>query len=75
MLALDSEASGWTEADGPKADLAKYIVTFLQSKTEMLDDYFSLQIDQVLKFANNLCVCMIADSSSHLPDHHSFIFG
>ena len=47
MLALESEESGWSEADGPKEGLAKYIVDFLKSKTEMLDDYFSMQIDGV----------------------------
>ena len=47
MLALESEESGWSEADGPKEDLAKYIVDFLKSKSEMLDDYFSIQIDGV----------------------------
>ena len=47
MLALDSEESGWTEADGPKEGLAQYIVDFLKKKTEMLEDYFSVEIDQV----------------------------
>ncbi len=47
MLALDSEQSGWTESDGPKTELAEYIVDFLKSKAEMLDDYFSMQIDEV----------------------------
>ena len=47
LMALDSAESGWTEADGPKSDLAKYIVDFLTSKTEMLDDYFSMQLDKV----------------------------
>ncbi|XP_070696869.1 DNA mismatch repair protein Mlh1 [Pempheris klunzingeri] len=46
MLALDSEESGWTEEDGPKEGLAQYIVDFLKKKSEMLDDYFSMQIDQ-----------------------------
>ncbi|XP_068184317.1 DNA mismatch repair protein Mlh1 isoform X2 [Antennarius striatus] len=46
MLALDSEASGWTEEDGPKEGLAQYIVDFLKKKAEMLDDYFSMEIDQ-----------------------------
>ncbi|ELU13964.1 hypothetical protein CAPTEDRAFT_223290 [Capitella teleta] len=44
MMALESSASGWTEADGPKEDLASYIVQFLTSKAEMLDDYFSIEI-------------------------------
>lgn len=47
MLALDSEGSGWTEEDGPKEGLAQYIVDFLKMKAEMLDDYFSVEIDQV----------------------------
>ncbi|XP_051277699.1 DNA mismatch repair protein Mlh1 [Dicentrarchus labrax] len=46
MLALDSEGSGWTEDDGPKEGLAQYIVDFLKKKTEMLQDYFSMEIDQ-----------------------------
>ncbi|KAL3831500.1 hypothetical protein ACJMK2_023241 [Sinanodonta woodiana] len=46
MLALDLEESGWTEADGKKEDLAQYIVDFLKGKAEMLQDYFSMEIDQ-----------------------------
>ncbi|XP_077347872.1 DNA mismatch repair protein Mlh1 isoform X2 [Lithobates pipiens] len=45
MLALDSPESGWTEEDGPKEGLAEYIVQFLQKKSEMLKDYFSLEIE------------------------------
>uniref|UniRef100_A0A7N8XQT0 DNA mismatch repair protein MLH1 n=1 Tax=Mastacembelus armatus TaxID=205130 RepID=A0A7N8XQT0_9TELE len=47
MLALDSEESGWTEDDGPKEGLAQYIVDFLKKKSDMLMDYFSMEIDQV----------------------------
>uniref|UniRef100_A0A3Q3WPT4 DNA mismatch repair protein MLH1 n=1 Tax=Mola mola TaxID=94237 RepID=A0A3Q3WPT4_MOLML len=46
MLALDSEASGWTEEDGPKEGLAQYIVDFLKNKSQMIEDYFSMEIDQ-----------------------------
>ncbi|XP_073337330.1 DNA mismatch repair protein Mlh1 [Pagrus major] len=46
MLALESEGSGWTEEDGPKEGLAQYIVDFLKKKAEMLEDYFSMEIDQ-----------------------------
>ncbi|CAL1578362.1 unnamed protein product [Knipowitschia caucasica] len=46
MLALDSEESGWTEEDGPKEGLAQYIVDFLKKQADMLEDYFSLEIDQ-----------------------------
>ncbi|XP_059674391.1 DNA mismatch repair protein Mlh1 isoform X3 [Gavia stellata] len=47
MLALEDPESGWTEDDGPKEGLAEYIVEFLKKKTEMLKDYFSLEIDEV----------------------------
>lgn len=53
MLALDSEESGWTEEDGPKEGLAQYIVDFLKKKAEMLEDYFSMEIDQVIFFFFN----------------------
>ncbi|XP_054240827.1 DNA mismatch repair protein Mlh1 [Indicator indicator] len=46
MLALEDPVSGWTEEDGPKEGLAEYIVEFLKKKTEMLKDYFSLEIDE-----------------------------
>ncbi|XP_059827160.1 DNA mismatch repair protein Mlh1 [Hypanus sabinus] len=46
MMALDSPESGWTEEDGPKEGLAEYIVDFLKTKSEMLQDYFSLGIDE-----------------------------
>lgn len=44
MHALDMEECGWTEADGPKEEMARYMETFLTSKSEMLDDYFSMEI-------------------------------
>ena len=47
LLALDSPDSGWTEADGPKEELAQYVVELLVSKAEMLDDYFSIEINPV----------------------------
>ncbi|BFZ01377.1 hypothetical protein BsWGS_04416 [Bradybaena similaris] len=45
LLALDCSASGWTPADGPKEEMADYVVTFLSSKSEMLQDYFSLEVE------------------------------
>ena len=44
LIALDSEESGWTEADGSKEDLAEFVVKSLSDKAEMLDDYFSIEI-------------------------------
>ena len=46
MLALDCEESGWSQEDGSKQDLAKYIVKLLQGRAEMLLDYFSVEIDK-----------------------------
>ncbi|KAM7409094.1 hypothetical protein PAMA_002685 [Pampus argenteus] len=46
MLALESDESGWTEDDGPREGLAQYIVDFLKKKAEMLEDYFSMEVDQ-----------------------------
>ncbi|XP_033914431.3 DNA mismatch repair protein Mlh1-like [Acipenser ruthenus] len=46
MLALESPESGWTEDDGPQEGLAQYIVEFLKKKSEMLLDYFSMEIDE-----------------------------
>lgn len=46
-LALDNtEESGWTEADGNKTELANFVVRILKEKRGMLDDYFSLKIDE-----------------------------
>ena len=45
LLALDCEESGWTENDGPKDELATYIINLLKEKRTMLLDYFSLEID------------------------------
>ncbi|XP_068203358.1 DNA mismatch repair protein Mlh1-like [Palaemon carinicauda] len=51
LIALDLEESGWSESDGKKEDLAEYIVSLLKSKGPMLEDYFSLKIDD----DGNLC--------------------
>lgn len=45
MIALDSEEAGWTEADGSKDELAHSVKELLLSKAEMLEDYFSMEID------------------------------
>ncbi|WAQ94718.1 MLH1-like protein, partial [Mya arenaria] len=47
MMALEMEESGWTDGDGPREDLASYIVNFLSSKADLLLDYFSIEIDKV----------------------------
>ncbi|XP_071956008.1 DNA mismatch repair protein Mlh1-like [Antedon mediterranea] len=46
MLALESDESGWTEADGTKEELATYIKDLLTSKAEMMKEYFSIEINQ-----------------------------
>ena len=45
LLALNAPNSGWTPDDGPKEELAEYIVKILKEKSKMLADYFSLEID------------------------------
>lgn len=45
LMALKHEQSGWTQSDGPKEELAKYVTDLLKSKAEMLLDYFSMEID------------------------------
>ena len=46
MLALDSPDSGWTPEDGEKEELTKFVVDLLKDKSEMLMDYFSVQINE-----------------------------
>ncbi|XP_067650587.1 DNA mismatch repair protein Mlh1-like [Haliotis asinina] len=65
MMALDSAESGWTEADGPKEDLAQYIVDFLKTKAPMLEDYFSLEVD---KSGNLLTLPMLLDNYNPVLD-------
>ena len=47
ILALDSPDSGWSPSDGPKQELAQFVVDLLTSKADMLSDYFSLEISKV----------------------------
>eukprot|EP00698_Gefionella_okellyi_P000392 TRINITY_DN1034_c0_g1_i3.p1 TRINITY_DN1034_c0_g1~~TRINITY_DN1034_c0_g1_i3.p1 ORF type:complete len:386 (-),score=110.43 TRINITY_DN1034_c0_g1_i3:66-1223(-) len=52
MLALDSEESGWTEEDGDKDAIARFVENLLQTHSEMLLEYFCLDfhdIDGALK--------------------------
>ncbi|XP_071108486.1 DNA mismatch repair protein Mlh1-like [Haliotis cracherodii] len=65
MMALDSAESGWTEADGPKEDLAQYIVDFLKTKAPMLEDYFSIEVD---KSGNLLTLPMLLDDYNPVLD-------
>ena len=45
LLALNAQNSGWSPEDGPKEELAEYVVNLLKEKSDMLADYFSLEID------------------------------
>ncbi|KAI0210070.1 DNA mismatch repair protein Mlh1 [Lamellibrachia satsuma] len=69
MLALDSAESGWTEVDGPKTELAQYVVNLLQGKADMLREYFSLEISQEgdLCTLPLLCESYIPPLESALP--------
>jgi len=46
-MALDSADSGWSPSDGPKPELAQFVVDLLMSKADMLADYFSLETSSV----------------------------
>ncbi|KAI9561761.1 putative MLH1 [Daphnia sinensis] len=46
LMALDQEENEWRPDDGPKDHLANLASQLLFSKSEMLDDYFSLQINE-----------------------------
>lgn len=46
LIALNSPNSGWTPEEGPKEELAEYIVKLLKEKSAMLADYFSLEVDK-----------------------------
>jgi DNA mismatch repair protein MLH1 len=51
VLALDNPESGWKPEDGPKEELADFVVKLFKSKAEMLADYFSMEVDEVRKSA------------------------
>ncbi|XP_052803937.1 DNA mismatch repair protein Mlh1-like isoform X2 [Mya arenaria] len=63
MMALEMEESGWTDGDGPREDLASYIVNFLSSKADLLLDYFSIEIDK----SGNLCTLPLV-LDNYVPD-------
>lgn len=50
LIALDLPQTEWTPEDGDKKQLAERVVEILTEKREMLDEYFSLEID------DNACV-------------------
>ncbi|XP_043213715.1 DNA mismatch repair protein Mlh1-like isoform X2 [Amphibalanus amphitrite] len=45
LLGLEQKDAGWTEEDGPKEELADCVCQVLQRHADMLDDYFSIQVD------------------------------
>ena len=44
MLGLELEESGWSSTDGSKEDLVEYVAKLLETKSEMLAEYFSINI-------------------------------
>ncbi|XP_017149227.1 DNA mismatch repair protein Mlh1 [Drosophila miranda] len=46
MIALDSEAAGWTPEDGDKTELAASAVQILQQKAPIMKEYFGLRISE-----------------------------
>ncbi|EAL63764.1 MutL DNA mismatch repair protein [Dictyostelium discoideum AX4] len=46
LVSLDSPLSGWMESDGPKDKIADYLTKLLISKKELLNEYFSIEINE-----------------------------
>lgn len=46
LTALDIPETGWTPEDGDKTDLASRVAEILTEKREMLNEYFSMEIDE-----------------------------
>jgi DNA mismatch repair protein MLH1 len=61
LMALDDASCGWTEVDGPKAELARSIEELLVEKGPMLNEYFSTIIDT----EGNLCSLPLLLGESH----------
>nr|XP_022902874.1 DNA mismatch repair protein Mlh1 [Onthophagus taurus] len=45
LLALDLSEVGWTPEDGDKTELSQKVVEILSDKAEMLEEYFSMEIE------------------------------
>ncbi|CAG9770714.1 unnamed protein product [Ceutorhynchus assimilis] len=63
LLGLDLPEAGWTEEDGPKTELAEKVTEILTQKRQMLNEYFSLDIDSEGKL--NTLPILIED---YIPD-------
>lgn len=65
MLALDEEErmGRWSECDGPKDQIAKLNVELLICKSEMLKEYFAIEIDD----SGNLCTLPVV-LDQYTPD-------
>ncbi|EDW74685.2 uncharacterized protein Dwil_GK15817 [Drosophila willistoni] len=46
VIAMDSEAAGWTPEDGDKLELASSAAAILEQKAPIMREYFSLRISQ-----------------------------
>ncbi|XP_034652231.1 DNA mismatch repair protein Mlh1 [Drosophila subobscura] len=68
MIALDSEAAGWTPEDGDKAELAASAAQILQQKAPIMKEYFGLRIseDGLVGSLPSL-VARHKPSATHLP--------
>jgi len=62
-LALDSPDSGWQPEDGPKDEIVQFIISIFLKRTEMLKEYFRMDIDEN---ANLLTLPQIFDN--YVPD-------
>ena len=74
LLAMEMKENKWSPEDGPKEELASKISEVLYSKAEMLDDYFSLQIDQESKLVAIPLLLGTQSQQSIVVNHFLFLF-
>ncbi|KAG5870199.1 hypothetical protein JTB14_013893 [Gonioctena quinquepunctata] len=63
LICLELPETGWTPEDGDKAELAKRITTILTDKGPLLQEYFSVKIDE----SGNICSLPIL-LEDYMPD-------
>ncbi|QDZ22878.1 DNA mismatch repair protein MLH1 [Chloropicon primus] len=64
QMEVEEEKGNWTDEDGDKQEAVDLVVDLLVSKSEMLEDYFSLEIDAEGYLA---AIPLVADKS-YVPD-------
>ena len=64
QMSREEEEGNWTDEDGCKREAVDLVVDLLVSKSEMLEDYFSLEIDE----EGSLCALPMICTRELVPD-------